>query len=195
MVGAGFTTLVDYFQAYGVLDFLLPFILVFTIIFAVMQKTNILGQDAKKFNVIIALVLGLLFVVPHMLGTYPLGYDPVQVLNESLPSISLVAVAAIMLLLMLGLFGAGFTENARPIIGVASIAFILYIFGSSLGLWFGPYDVFSWWSSELTELIIIILIFGLVVWFITGGSDSVSAKDSAKAIWSGVKSLFGKAGE
>jgi len=99
---ATFETLVYYLETYGVLDVLLPFLLVFTIIYAVLLKTKILG-DRKNFNVIIALILGLLFVIPHILGTYPLGYDPVRVLNETLPSISLVSVAAIMLLILLGI--------------------------------------------------------------------------------------------
>src|SRR3989338_3656393 len=111
MVDLGYSSWVLYFQKYGVLDFLLPFILVFTITYAVLRKTKILGDENKKqFSVIVALVLALLFVVPHMLGTYPLGYDPVQVLNSTLPSISLIAVAAIMLLLLIGVFGTDFSK-------------------------------------------------------------------------------------
>jgi len=163
---ADFTVLATYFQNYGIVDFLLPFVLVFTIVFAVMQKTKILG-DKKQFNVIIALVLALLFVIPHITGTYPLGYDPVQVMNESLPSISLVAVAAIMLLLLMGIFGASWAEGAMPIIAIAAVAFVIYIFGSSLNLWTGPSTLFDWWTPETTQLMLIILVFGLIVWFIT----------------------------
>src|SRR3989344_3415028 len=141
MVIGSFTNLAQYFQAYGVMDFLLPFLLVFTIIYAVTAKLA-LFKDQKQFRIVIALVLSLLFVVPHIIGSYPLGYDPVQVMNESLPSISLVSVAAIMVLLLLGIFGA------------------------SLRLWRGPYDVFYWWSADVTQLMIVLLIFGLVVWFI-----------------------------
>lgn len=165
MVSASFTNLAQYFQAYGVMDFLLPFILVFTIIYAVTAKLA-LFKDHKQFRVVIALVLALLFVVPHITGTYPLGYDPVQVMNESLPSISLVSVAAIMVLLLMGIFGADFTAAAAPWIAVVSLGFVVYIFGASLKLWRGPYDVFYWWSSDVTELMIVLLIFGLVVWFI-----------------------------
>ncbi|HLC52237.1 MAG TPA: hypothetical protein VJI98_03265 [Candidatus Nanoarchaeia archaeon] len=160
-------TLIRYFQTYGILDFILPFILVFTIVYAIMHKTKILGDDKKNFNVIIALVLGLLFVVPHILGTYPLGYDPVKVLNETLPSISLVAVAAIMLLLLMGIFGTGFAASAKPIIAIIAVVFVAYIFGASLNLWRGPYDIFYWWTTEVTELLVIILVFGLIVWFVT----------------------------
>jgi hypothetical protein len=160
-------TMIRYFQTYGVLDFILPFILVFTITYAVLQKAKILGADKKNFNVIIALVLGLLFVVPHILGTYPLGYDPVQVLNETLPSISLVAVAAVMLLLLLGIFGTGVLAAAKPIIAIIAIIFVTYIFGASLNFWRGPYDIFYWWTTETTELLLIILVFGLIVYFVT----------------------------
>jgi hypothetical protein len=162
---AGFSKLGYYFQTYGIMDFLLPFLLVFTIIYAVMQKTKILG-DKKNFNVIVALVLALMFVVPHVMGYYPLGYDPVQVMNESLPSIALVAVAAIMLLILMGVFGTNFSKSAAPFIAIAAIGFVAYIFGSALSVWTGPSDVFYWWTPEVTELLIIILMFGLIVWFI-----------------------------
>jgi hypothetical protein len=165
VLNAGFTQLGYYFQTYGIMDFLLPFLLVFTIIFAVMQKTKILGEK-KNFNVIIALVLALIFVVPHVVGSYPLGYDPVQVMNESLPSIALVAVASIMLLILMGVFGADFSKSAAPIIAIAAIGFVAYIFGSALSVWTGPSDIFYWWTPEVTELLIIILIFGLIVYFI-----------------------------
>ncbi|MEW5896288.1 MAG: hypothetical protein AB1668_01220 [Nanoarchaeota archaeon] len=173
MANLGFSTLVEYFQAYGVVDFLLPFVLVFTIVYAVAAKMPLFSEH-KNFRVIIALVLALLFVVPHITGTYggTFGYDPVQVMNESLPSISLVAVAAIMLLLLMGIFGASFTSMMAPWIALVAIGFVVYIFGASLKLWTGPYDIFYWWTTETTELIIIILVFGLIVWFITKEPES-----------------------
>ena len=93
----------------GVMDFFLPFLLVFAIIFAVLKRIKILG-DRRNINGVVALILALLFVMPHIMGTYPLGYDPVQVMNEVLPSISLVAIAAIMLLILMGIFGADFSH-------------------------------------------------------------------------------------
>ncbi|MBU0579511.1 MAG: hypothetical protein ABH824_02975 [Nanoarchaeota archaeon] len=185
MVGVGFSTLVQYFQSYGVVDFLLPFILVFTLIYAVTANMP-LFKDHKNFRVIIALVLGLLFVIPHMIGTYPLGYDPVQVMNDSLPSISLVAVAAMMLLLLLGIFGKGFSQSASPLIALTAVGFVIYIFGSSLNLWAAPYDVFYWWTSDVTELMLIILVFGLIVWFITKEPGKGSMGNTIKDVWKGV---------
>jgi hypothetical protein len=153
-------------QDFGVLDFILPFILVFTIIYAVMKKTKILG-DNKNFHIVIALVLSLLFVVPHIIGYYPLGYDPVLVMNATLPSISLIAVASVMLLILMGIFSTDFTKAAAPIIALLAIGFVVYIFGAALNIWNAPYDAFYWWTAEITELILVILVFGLIVYFIT----------------------------
>ncbi|MBS3166393.1 hypothetical protein J4444_04685 [Candidatus Woesearchaeota archaeon] len=185
MVGLGYNSWVNVLQQYGVLDFLLPFLLVFTIIYAVLSKTKILGGEEKKqFNIIVALVLALLFVVPHMLGTYPLGYDPVAVLNATLPSISLVAVAAIMLLLLMGVFGTDFSKTAAPFIAVIAILFVIYIFGASLNVWRGPYDIFYWWTTDVTELLIVLIVFGLIVYFIT--------KEPTKTSGNRVMESFGK---
>ena len=164
-----FSNFSTYFQTYGILDFLLPFLLVFTIVFAILQKMRLFGDNKKNFNVVIALVLALLFIAPHMSGSYPMGYDPVQVLNEALPSVSLVAVAAIMLLLLLGIFGRDVGESLMPVVAVVAIIFVIYIFGatSALNLWASPSTTWSWWTDELTELLIIILVFGVIVWFIT----------------------------
>lgn len=162
----GFSTLASYFQTYGVMDFLIPFLLVFTIVYAVTAKLP-LFKDNKNFRIVLALVLALTFVVPHITGTYPLGYDPVQVMNDAIPSISLVAIAAVMLLILMGLFGTDFSASAAPVIAIASIGFVVYIFGAALEFWTGPYDAFSWWTPETTELMIIVLVFGLIVYFVT----------------------------
>ncbi|MBT4538782.1 hypothetical protein HOI26_02620 [Candidatus Woesearchaeota archaeon] len=163
---AAVDTLSSFITNFGILEFLLPFLLVFTIIYAVAEKSKILGEK-KAYNVVLAVIFGLLFVLPHQLGIYPLGYDPVAVLNASLPSIALVAVAAIMILLLMGVFGANFTTKIAPWIALASLGFVIYIFGSALGFWISPSTQLSWWTTELTELLIIILVFGGIVWLIT----------------------------
>ncbi len=188
MVQGTIFNIAQFFQNYAISDFLLPFLLVFAIIFAVMQKTKLLG-DKKNIHVMISLILGLLFVIPHINGQYPLGYDPVQILNSTLPSISLVAVAAIMLLILMGIFGTKMTQSFAPVIAFAAIGFVVYIFGTALNLWNGPWATWSWFTTETTELIIILLIFGVVVWLITKEpADKTAGKDMLK----GVKDWFTK---
>jgi len=164
---SGFAGLVNLFQQYGFMDFLLPFILIFTLVFAVTAKMP-LFKDNKNFRVIMALVLALLFVMPHFTGFRPLGYDPVEVLFNSLPSISLLAVAIVMMLMLIGVFGSeGLSDKARPFILIVTLGFVGYIFGASLEMWTGPYNIWTWWTTELTEILIILAIFGAIVAFIT----------------------------
>jgi hypothetical protein len=81
----------------GLLDVLLPFLLIFTITFAVLQKSRILGEDSKRFNTIVSLVLALAVVIPHV--TNPGGpADVVVIINAALPNVSLLMIASMMAL-------------------------------------------------------------------------------------------------
>jgi len=44
------------------LDYILPFVLVFTLIFAILQKTQILGEDKKQIDSLVGLVVGLILI-------------------------------------------------------------------------------------------------------------------------------------
>lgn len=148
---------------------ILVFLLVFTIVFAVLQKTNILGAGRKNFNVIVALVMALIVVVPHIAGYYPGGYDVVDIINEALPQVSLIAIAAIMLLLLIGLFGAESRWLGSSLSGwIAILAFIAIatIFGSSAG-WFGNFELTDYIGSDTIIMILIILVFAVIIWYIT----------------------------
>ncbi|RLG28169.1 hypothetical protein DRN98_09910, partial [Methanosarcinales archaeon] len=158
-------------KEWGVVDVLLPFILVFTIIFAVLQKTKILGEDKKQFNVMIALVMGLGVVIPHIVGGYGrLNFDPVVVINESLPQVSLIVVAIVMMLLIIGVFGNEIDIAGTPLSGwvvIFALVAVVLIFGSAVG-WFAlPFWLAFLYNPELQALIVMILIFGVIIWFIT----------------------------
>ena len=152
---------------YGILVFLL----IFTVIFAVLQKSKIFGEAKKNFNVIVALVISLIVIIPHFAGVYNrIGYDPVDIVNASLPSISVVMIAAIMLLLLVGLFGAEarwFGTSISGWIAIISVFIVAYVFGGAAGWWVSPSQMFSWWDSETTSMILILLVFGIIIWYIT----------------------------
>jgi hypothetical protein len=160
----------------GVMDVLVPFILVFTIIFAVLQKTKILGEDEKKqpkknFNVIIALIMGLAVVVPHVMGYYPPEKDVVDIINHALPNISVVAVAIVMLLLIIGVFGGEVKIAGTGLAGWAvlfAIVTVLVTFGGAAG-WFGqmPDWLYFLQDPDTQALIVVILVFAIIIWFVT----------------------------
>lgn len=42
--------------------FALPFLLIFFIVFAILEKTKVLGEDKKQINAMVAFVIGIIFV-------------------------------------------------------------------------------------------------------------------------------------
>ena len=175
----------------GSLDVALPFLLIFTIIFAALQKTKILGnKDAgteaektgKRYNIVVALVIALLIVIPHVvyhdgditngrLGGALMGLpDVVEIINNSLPAISVWVVGILMLLLMLGLFGAKFGILETPIstwITGAAVIIVAYIFAASAGYVRqlpGPLKALHDPSNQAA--LIIILVFAIIIWFV-----------------------------
>ena len=161
-------------QRAGFVDVLLPFLLIFTIIFAVLEKTKILGEGKRNMDIGISLIFALLVVIPHVTGNFPAGYDPVRVINAALPSVSLLVVAIIALMILIGVFAhdrimLGLT--APGWIGFFSIAAIVFIFGRSAGWWSSGFlsGLEAKFGSNLIAIVIMILVFGIVIAFVTGG--------------------------
>jgi hypothetical protein len=167
-----FTWFIHRLNDWGVADVLLPFLLVFTIIFAVLQKSHILGKEKKNFNVMIALVMGLAVVFPHVLGTYPADADPVNIINQALPNVSIVIIAIMAILLLIGLLGGEVKWIGSSMSGwIAIICFlvVIYIFGDAAGWFSYGYPPWLSWldNSDTQALIVILLVFGILVWYIT----------------------------
>ncbi len=154
----------------GVLDSLLPFILIFTILFAVLQKTKIIGEGKRQFNTLVALILSLMVVIPHVTGKYPPGQDIVTIMNTALPQVSLVVVAILAALLLIGVFAPGVmfaSTGFGGVLALLSVAGVVYIFGNAAGFWHGI-GIFSFLNDPDTQaILIIVLVFGLIIWFVT----------------------------
>lgn len=168
--------LVDFFEgleSWGLTDVMLPFLLVFTLVFAVLEKTKIMGLEKKNLNVVVSLVLALATIIPHVTRSYPLNYDPVDIINKALPSVSILVVAIMMLLILIGIFAHDkvFLGLTMPgWIGFFSVMSILYIFGSAAGWWdHGVGNALeSFFGHNAISIVIMVLVFGLIIAFITG---------------------------
>jgi hypothetical protein len=44
------------------LNYILPFVLVFTLIFAILQRSQLLGDDVKRINAIVGMIVGLILI-------------------------------------------------------------------------------------------------------------------------------------
>lgn len=152
---------------FGIIDVVLPFVLVFTIVFAILTKTKIFEE--KKVNVIIALVLGILFVFPHITGDYSkIGFDPVVAINAVIPSIGLLVIAIVMFMILAGLLGVGTKGGWASLAVLVSLIFVITIFLRATGFIGTMPGFFSFLDDpDIQTLIVIILVFGLIVWFVT----------------------------
>ena len=74
-------------------DYILPFVLVFTLIFAILQKSKLLGDEKKQINAIIGMVVGLILI------SFPFARSVVVKLMPFL------AVSAVILLVFMLLYG------------------------------------------------------------------------------------------
>lgn len=109
-------------------NYVLPFLLVFTIIFAILQKTKLLGEEKKQIDAIVALIIGLFLIA------FPFARNIIAVLMPYL------AVAAVILLIFMLLFGfaSGKEKDVLPtglkvtfgiLIGVSLIVVLIYATG------------------------------------------------------------------
>jgi hypothetical protein len=159
-------------ETFELTDLLLPFMLIFVIFYAILTKTNVLGKDKRNWNTAVALVVALIAVIPHLLGYYPAGSDPVEIINNALPNVAIIIVAIVMFLILIGLVGGDFDVAGTKLTGwviILAAILIFVIFGRAAG-WFG--DRWPSWlrwldDSSTQALIVVILVLAIVVWFIT----------------------------
>ncbi len=170
-------------ESYGMIDVLLPFLLIFTITFAVLQKSNILGDNRRPFNKIIAFVLAMAVIIPHVLNRYPPQADVVDIINKALPNISLFMVVGMMVLLLIGVFGQNIKiagTGLEPVVVLLSIVAVALVFMGSAG-WLGRHPPWLDWlfTEETGSLLVTLLIFGLIIWFITREEKPEETKDKS----------------
>ena len=172
---AAFENFIGWLVDTGVVDVLLPFLLIFAIIFAIMEKTKILGEEKRRVHMVISVVIALLVVIPHVTNTYPPGADAVNIINGALPSVSLVLVAVLALLLLMGVFGVEWPGLAGLVFLFALIA-VIWIFGSSAG-WWGNWEwIRITFGEDALAIVVVILVFALLIWWITKPEEKTAGE-------------------
>ncbi len=120
------------FQNWIFTRFALPFLLVFFIVFAILEKTKLLGEDKKQLNALISFVVGLIFVG---------AVYPTEVVGNLILFLTVALVVVFIVLLLWGFIFGGFKkeEGFTPekwmkwvlaiVIGVAVIIAVLWATG------------------------------------------------------------------
>jgi len=159
-------------QNFGFFRVILPFLLIFAIVYAVLIKTGVLGDSkvAKNAAAIVALVSAFLVIV----------YTPVvSALGTLLPQASFLIVVVVLLLMVLTLFGfkmetLGQSNKYLLLIGIIVAVLFLAMVGAAVGsdipvlytfsqFLMGAVSVGGEVSSDTIALIVgVIIILGIV---------------------------------
>lgn len=157
--------ILNQWQSWGVFDYVLPFLLIFAVVFGILASTNIVGKN-KGVHVIIALVVGLMALQLDMVRVF---------FREVFPQLGVAIGVILALLILTGLFIH--EKEARywtwGIAAVAVIAWIIVItnaFGNVSWLGFGTY-----FSEDYIGLIVgAVLLIGVIIAVVAAKSEEKS---------------------
>jgi hypothetical protein len=167
----------SFFVELGIYDVILPFLLVFTIVFALLEKTKIFGTEEvngteytrKNLNSMVAFVSGILVVMSSRL---------VAVINETVAHAMLLLLLSVLFLLLAGSFHADeefFLEGSwqKVFMGIMFVGIIL-IFLDALGWLQRAYNyVMVYWNSTvLSSVILLAVVIGAMAFVTQGGPQA-----------------------
>ena len=143
----------------------LPFILIFTVVFAILQKSAILGKDKKQIDALVGIVFGLITI------TFARA---VGIINQLLPFLAVAVILVLVFLILVGLMHKGdekfvWDEGLKKVVVVMAFFAVVIAGLFFTGAWSYLADKFSGpdGSSLVTNIVFILIIVGgfLIVWF------------------------------
>jgi hypothetical protein len=157
----------------GVFDYVLPFLLVFAIIYGILSTIKIFGD--KKVHIIIALVLGLL--------SLQWGYLS-QFLNELAPRLGIGVSVLLAVMILAGMFIAKEEVKywARGLAALGVIIAIVIFVNTSDNLGYGN---FNFTSETMGWLIGALLLIGIIIALVTSTSEPDPSPGRTFGPWQG----------
>jgi magnesium-transporting ATPase (P-type) len=192
MATSTFRGIIDFLQTLGIYDVILPFLLVFTITYAIFDKTKVLGVDEvgnkkyskKNLNAMAAFVIGFLVVASTKL---------VQLINTFLANIITVLILIVMFLLLIGAFYKNGEEvfldgGWRIFMMVIVFITIILIFLNAIPTddgsnWLAAgwkWLVNNWDSNAGGSVILVIVVILIMVWITSDKKEKSDHKEEKK---------------
>jgi len=149
-------------------ELVLPFLLVFAIVFAVLQKSEVLGKGKKQADAIVALVSGLLVV--------SFGYA-VHIITYLIPFLAVGLVVILVFLLLWGMFYKEAFEANKGVkiaAGIVSLVAVVIAVLYFTGAWDKIMPLLSGTSSSAlaSNVILVIVIVGAIAMALGFGGKS-----------------------
>jgi hypothetical protein len=153
--------LLNQWETAGVFDYLLPFLLIFAVVFGILETTKVLGEH-KGIHTIVALVIGLFTMRYFQVGEF---------IGVIFANFGIALSVILVLIILTGLFVTrksreGWALNTSKISLLAVV--IVVIASINEFAWFGSY----WWQNNWVSLLWIAIIIGAIIAIMGGKSDS-----------------------
>lgn len=163
--GWSFTGMLQQWQTMGIFDYALPFLLIFALVYAILTKSNMFGDENRGAVVIISLAVGLLALVG--------GYVP-NFFQAIMPNLGIGLSVLLVGVIMLGLLWGDSTMPWLPkvLFALGALIFILIVYSSFSGNIGGFSSLWNQYGSALVTLLILVGIIALVVGWNKSGSSS-----------------------
>lgn len=190
-----FRGIIDFFHEIGMYDVVIPFLLIFTVTFAMLEKSKVLGvidlgdkktETRKNLNAMVAFSIGFIGIASSKL---------VSIINEGLGHVVILLISIFAFLLLAGTMFSDkdkiFEDKSmvrirNGTIGVFFFAIILIFLNAvktdngESWLNIGWKLIARYWDSSVIGSIILLVIIGVFVGYITKEKKPEKKKDDSK---------------
>ncbi len=190
-----FREVIGFFEKLGVYDVILPFILVFTIVFAIFERTKVFGTEKvndvefpkKNLNAMVAFVIAFLVVASAQI---------VGIINSALPMIVILLFLGVFFLLLVGIF---YSEKEEVLLSspwkmmfmvimfIGIVCIFLYAIPTQSGepflTWMMEFLLDNYSTTAVSSVVMMIIVIGFMAYIIReprkGGEHKEENKKSS----------------
>jgi len=156
--GSGFGTLLSYWEQVGVFSYIIPFLLIFAIIYGILMQIN-LFKGTKGINAVVSVSVALLSLQFSFVSVF---------FSEIFPKVGVGMIIILLLLIFTGMFMNTNDRWMMYLIWGIAIIILLYIVSSSFWNLFGGFGSFGlynlgWDWNMILSIAALIAVLGVII--------------------------------
>lgn len=153
--GAGFGDIISSWESLGVFEFMLPFLLIFALIFGILSKLNLFGDKSKTVNAIVAFSVGLMALRFNIVSDF---------FSDIFPRLGIALSGVLVFLVILGLFADKKNRGLLNTLmwGSFGVALII-VLSSTRAFGFGAGDLWGFIPDWVVPIIVLIILMAILM--------------------------------
>lgn len=115
---SGIGYILNEWEKAGIFDYLIPFLIIFTLIYAILAKLSVFGKEKKTINLVISVAIGLMSLQFEIVPKF---------FSEIFPRLGVGLIVLLVMIILLGLFAPQKTWVTYTFFGAAAIILIIVL--------------------------------------------------------------------